>query len=139
MPRMRKAPKARAATFVEHDLHDSAAMMTFDADHQIWTDNCQNLNPIADGDFVRLYPPMGTTPERVEALKRHFLDNCDAGAVKVMATPVEAVPDAPEPTTAQPERPIRQVVMDRAARTQGVRDQSALADLLTQCMDKAGI
>ena len=139
MPRTRKTPKARTTAFTDHDLAAAAAMATFDADHQIWTDNCQTLNPIAGGDFVRLYPPMGTAPERVDALKRFLLDNCDASAVKVMSTPVEAVPDAPDQTAAQPERPIRQVVMDRAARTNGVRDLTALNGLLTTLMDKAGI
>ncbi len=136
MPRTRKV-KGRKATFTEHVLPDSAEMYTFEADHPFWqtTSNA----PHVEGCFVRLYPPAGWTPESIATSKRWLMDTGGASAVKVMAQPVEAVPDAPELTTAQPERPIRQVVMERADRTQGVRDQAALANLLTQCMDKAGI
>lgn len=146
MPRMRMAstPKGEAdpkAIFTEYEIMRAAAMVTFDATHQIWADNCQSLKPIVEGDFVRLYPPAGSTPERIDALKRHLLDNCGASAVKVMAPPVAAVADTPEllVDSTQPERPVRRVVMERAARTNGVRDLSALEALLTQCMDKAGI
>ena len=139
MPRTRKAPKPKDR-FIDHVLDTSAEMYTFDAGHRIWTmDDVNDLPDDFENCFVRLYPPIGTAPSDVDTLKRWLMDDCGASAVKVMATPVEAVPDAPEPTVAQPERPIRQVVMERADRTQGVRDQSALADLLTQCMDKAGL
>ena len=60
-------------------------------------------------------------------------------AVKVLPIPGEEVPDVPGGQSTTLHQTIRQVVMERAARTPGIRDQGALADLLTQCMDKAGI
>ncbi len=136
MPRTRKVTKKSGVNFTEHVLHDAAEMYTFDADHDIWTDVEEDWE--VEGCFVRLYPPAGTAEVVVEHLVHLLMDN-GASAVKIMPTPVEEVPDAPEVTMASPERPIRQVVMERAARTQGVRDHDALTELLTQCMDKAGI
>lgn len=135
MPRLRKKPPGPA--FTDHDLPDAAEMYTFESDHLFWQ-SVSNA-PYVEGCFVRLYPPAGLTPAQISTFKAWLLQDGGASAVKVMAQPTEAVPDAPAEVAAQPGRTIRQVVMGRAARTKGVRDQSALTDLLTTCMDKAGI
>lgn len=137
MPRQRKRV-ARTVNFTEHVLNDAAEMYTFDADHAFWTSTSNA--PTVEGCFVRLYPPAGLTPEQISTAKAWLLKGGGASAVKVMPQPTEAVPDA---LPALPHRTevlgIRGVVLARAARTQGVRDQSALKSLLTQCMDKAGL
>ena len=131
MPRMRKRPLVPVATFTEHDLTDASDMMTIDADHLFWTSSVDEPMPVVDGAFVRIYPPAGLTPEQV-AMFKALLMQIGANVVKVMPIPVEAVPDAPDaPTTSSQPASIRQVVIERAARTQGVRDHGALADLLT--------
>lgn len=137
MPRRRVRPKQRTAVFTEHGLLWSADMLTLDADHAFWESTVNA--PIVECSFVRIYPPAGLTPEQIATAKAWLLEKGKASAVKVMPQPTEAVPDALEATTAAPSRPIRQVVFDRAARTPGVRCHGALADLLTGCMDKAGI
>lgn len=138
MPRTRKAPKATGPKFTEHFLPDAAGMFTFDAHHPFWA-NITSGAPNVEDCFVRLYPPAGLTPAQIATFKAVLMQKGGASAVKVMSQVVEAVADAPEPATAVPSRPIRQVVLERAIRTKGVRDQDALADLLTACMDKAGI
>lgn len=138
MPRVRKRALVKVVTFTEHDLADATDMLTIESDHLFWTSPAINA-PDVYGAFVRIYPPAGITPEQVATFKA-VLIQVGASAVKVMPIPVEAVPDAPDvPSGSLPHVPIRQVVIERAARTQGVRDHDALADLLTQCMDKAGI
>lgn len=142
MPRKRNTPKkvTPAAVFTGHTLEDAAEMMTLDADHVIWSDTAQGA-PNVEDHFVRLQPPMGVTVQEVAKMKAHLLDECGAAAVKVLPVQVTVVAEATEleDDEVQPERPIRQVVLERAARTPGVRCQDALEELLTQCMDKAKI
>lgn len=137
MPRKRSASKKPRPKFTGHTLEDAAEMMTLDSDHDIWSG--VEKAPNVEDHFVRLQPPAGITVQEVAGLKAHLLTNCGAAAVKVLPIPGDVVADAIEIEEVRPDRPIRQVVLDRAARTPGVRDQAALVLFLTQCMDQAKI
>ncbi|MCK5642733.1 MAG: hypothetical protein KAJ19_18130 [Gammaproteobacteria bacterium] len=140
MPRQRTVAKKDIGgkLFTEHDFDEAAEMMTLGPDHPIWA-GTQTDSPYFEDHFVRLQPPAGKTPQEVASVKRWLLDVSGASAVKVLPIPAEEVPEAPEVQSTAPQLGIRHVVMARAARTPGIRDQGELAHLLTVCMDKARI
>lgn len=101
-----------------------------------WLPVCANMFRTT-GAIVKLVAPPGTPEAHVQSIERSFYEG---GAISVKLMPVqeeEQIVVEGETFDFKDERPLRQVVMERAARTTNAYDQAALEKLLTQAMDHA--
>ncbi len=123
----------------------SAELIELGADHSAWVpgspedlDNAPEHN--CPGAIVKLVPAPGTAESLVLAVERAYYSG-GAASVKVMPTQEEVQVTVEgetfDFTEHNDERPLRQVVMERAARVTSSHDQAALEALLTRAMDHA--
>ncbi len=135
MPRHIKSKGAK----VKRVAVESAQLIEIGTDHHYWTGNCGRLEA-PEGAIVKLVPPPGTPESTVLAMERSFYEG-GAKTVKVMPTQEEVKVTVEgetfDFTEHDDERPLRQVVMERAGRVTSSHDQAALEALLTQAMDHA--
>ena len=133
MARRRIAKLPRRASQVETIEVDGRQMVTVESAHAVASDRIV-------GSFVRLQPTPGDTAEALQTLKRELL-KMGAQAVKILPVPrtEAAVEDMAPSRVENDERPMRQVVMDRAERANNVDDRPALVAALDESLDAAGL
>lgn len=143
MPRHVKAKakeqRPQGYVCVERVAVESAQLIEIGPDHHYWNGDCGTLEH-RNGSIVKLVPPPGTPASSVQAIERSFYEG---GALSVKVMPVQEEEQiVVEGETFDfkdysDDRPLRQVVMERAARTTNAYDQGALETLLTKAMDHA--
>ncbi len=137
MPRHRRA-KEPADAKVRRVKVESAELIEVGPDHSAW--QVEDYEGTCDGAIVKLVPPPGTAESLVLHMERSFYAG-GAISVKVMPTQEEVRITVEGETFNFDERiesrPLRQVVMERAARATSSHDPAALEALLTKAMDHA--
>jgi len=115
---------------------DGARMVTLRAGDATSSDRIR-------GAYVRLQPYAGMSTDEVEAIKAEIIR---LGALAVKSLPIprteDAVAEAPGGIGSELEednRPLREVVHERAARARNIEDPKALKLALDEAMDDAGL
>ena len=121
----------------------TAQLLELGVDHPSWRTKAEDHDGgkiTCPGAIVKLVPPAGTPEALVLAIERTYYAG-GARSVKVMPTPeevrvtVEGVEFDFE--TAEDNRTLRQVALERVDRTTNSVDQPALKKLVEQAMDAA--
>lgn len=94
--------------------------------------------PVPDAEYVRLIVPASASDHEAEEAERAAL--AVAKAVKVVREPrSKVVADKPREPGGFDQRPLRQVVELRAARTEGSGDKAALLKVLDALLTEQGL
>ncbi len=138
MPRHRRVKPEERTPSVRRVAVASAELIQIGPDHSAW--EVEDYEGTCEGAIVKLLPPPGTAESLVLHLERSFYSG-GATSVKVMPTQEEVKVTVEgeefDFTEHDDERPLRQVVMERADRVTSSHDQPALKALLTKAMDQA--
>jgi hypothetical protein len=118
-------------------------LITVERDDDAWEDGeiIIGADPeVFRGALVRIRPPGHASDGDIEAIRQAVL-KCKPAAIKMLPREAgEAVVDVDnEPADPEDQRPLRQVVMDRAERVKNVRDEAALESALIESCDAAGL
>lgn len=141
MPRHKKS-KPKTGPKFKRVAVESASLIQIDPDDELWTgEPCDGPDAESvQGSIVKLVPAPGTAEPVLIQVQAMFYSH-GAASVKVMPVQEEEqiVVDGEtvDSTKCDDDRSLRQVVMERAARTTNAYDQAALEALLTKAMDHA--
>ena len=139
-PKVQPRPKAAGSCKVKRVAVTTASLIQIDPDDELWTgEPCDGPDAdVVNGSIVKLQAPPGTAASLLLTVERMFYEQ---GAKSVKAMPVQdevkvtVEGEEFDFTEHDDERPLRQVVMERAGRVTSSHDQPALERLVAKAMD----